>query len=151
MVEMVKDFFVNGRFRPPATEDEIKQVESELAIQFPNMIRELYLSFDGFREAIGNSAYLLPLMQNEGASSVLEFNKFMREEYIKYYPNLDFSNYLFFGSSSGDESWAINLTNQSQIIAYHHHMENEYEIVGDNILDVYINDQKEFEKVISQS
>ena len=112
------------------------------------MLKKLYLSFDGFREGIRNSAYLIPLKYNEGAGSLVETNKFYWGEYMEYYPKLNFKNYLFFGNSSKDESWAINLNNETEIIAYHHHMEDEYEIVGNDIFEVYINDQNSFHEGI---
>lgn len=148
MVEEIKSYFKNGKFNPPAINQDIVEVEDELGIKFPVVLRELYLAFNGFREEIGGAAYLLPLKSDKDGSSVLEMNKFFKEEYKQYYPSLDFSNYLFYGSSCRDEFWAINLSNKYEVIAYHHHMEDEYEIVGSNIFEVYIKDQENFVEVI---
>lgn len=151
MVEEIKEYFENGKFNSPATKQDIVEIEEELDIKFPSVLRELYLSFNGFKEGNGNAAYLLPLKSYRDGSSVLEMNKFFKEEYKQYYPSLDFSNYLFFGSSYSDETWGINLSNESEIIAYHHHMEDEYEIVGSNIFEVYIKDQENFLEVTKES
>lgn len=148
MVEKIKQYFTNGRFSFPATEKEVNEVENKLGIKIPAVLKELYLSFDGFREGTGNSSYLIPLRYNEGTGSLVEINKFYWGEYMEYYPNLNFKNYLFFGSSSSDEIWGINLDNETEIIAYHHHMEDEYEIAGNDISQVYINDQESFRESI---
>ncbi len=57
---------------------------------------------------------------------------------------VDLSRFIFFGSSSADETWGISLDDPAKIIAYHHHMEGEYEIVGADILQVYLDDEKKF-------
>ncbi|MVX67090.1 hypothetical protein GKZ28_25905 [Clostridium chromiireducens] len=147
MVEEIKKYFKNGKFNPPAIKQDIVEVEEKLGIKFPIVLRELYLTFNGFREEIAGAAYLLPLKSDKDGSSVLGMNKFFKEEYKQYYPNIDFSNYLFYGSSCSDELWAINLINESEVIAYNHHMEDVYEIVGRNIFEVYIKDQEYFLEV----
>jgi hypothetical protein len=56
---------------------------------------------------------------------------------------LKLGDYVFFGSSSGDESWGINWKREGEIIAYHHHMENEF--VGDTIVEVYLADYAKYD------
>src|SRR5438309_10882868 len=41
------------------------------------------------------------------------------------HPPIDLSAYIFFGSSSGDESWGISWRAPHVIIAYHHGMRSE--------------------------
>jgi hypothetical protein len=50
-------------------------------------------------------------------------------------PNL--KAFVFFGSSSGDEFWAINIEQPTEIIAYHHNMGDQYEVVGSSILEIW--------------
>lgn len=58
-------------------------------------------------------------------------------------PNL--KRFVFFGSSIADEMWGINTKVPSQIIAYHHHMEDQYEIVGSDIIAVFQADYSRYE------
>lgn len=50
-------------------------------------------------------------------------------------------------SSSGDDSWGINLQHPYEIIAYHHHMGDRYEIVGSNIVDVWKADYARYDEI----
>ncbi|WP_093301795.1 hypothetical protein ABL840_29650 [Variovorax sp. NFACC27] len=43
-----------------------------------------------------------------------------------------------------DELWGINWKQPGQVIAFHHHMEGAYEVVGTNIADVYRTDFTQF-------
>jgi hypothetical protein len=63
--------------------------------------------------------------------------RFHWEEIRTFWPQLDLRPYIFFGSSGGDESWGINWQQPDQIIAFHHHMEGAFEIVGVSIVEVY--------------
>jgi len=49
-------------------------------------------------------------------------------------------SFIFFGSSSGDDYWGINVHHPNQIITFHHHMQNHYELIGADILEVYRED-----------
>src|SRR5262245_6201312 len=129
-----RELFPNGRFALPATDDQIAAVERELGVRFPDQLRRLYLDCDGFREDRGNAKYLLSLTDDDFIGSLLKMTRFWWE---KSPPKLDFHTYVFFGSSSGDESWGIDCRDGTTIIAYHHHMEDEYEVIGRDILDVW--------------
>ena len=56
---------------------------------------------------------------------------------------IDLKPFLFFGMSSCDYNWAMDLSNNSRIIAYHHHMGDDTEVVRSDILTVYLADQRE--------
>ncbi len=117
----------------------IVAVELELGVTFPNELRALYEECNGLREPLGNTSYVWPLF---GETSLVRMTKFFRDEVKSIAPNApDFADYLFFGSSSADESWAIGLTEPNKIIRYHHHMGGEYEIVGEHIHAVFEADQ----------
>ena len=45
-------------------------------------------------------------------------------------------DYIFFGYSSANEVWGINLDN-IQIISYHHNMGEKFLPIGNTILNVY--------------
>ena len=101
----LREFFPNGRFSPAATEGEIASVERELGVRLPEQLRRLYLECDGFREDRGNAKYLLSLTDDDFIGSLLKLTQLWWAEPP---PNLDFRPYIFFGSSSGDESWGID-------------------------------------------
>ena len=59
----------------------------------------------------------------------------------------DLRPFLFFGSSSSDDCWGIKIERQDEIIAFHHHMEDHYEIVGKNIIDVFLADYARYDEL----
>ena len=138
---MLRQVFPNGRFWPPATEDEIKAVERMLGVPLPDQLRQLYLICDGFREDRGNAKYLFSLVEQDFIGSLVSTTNFLWTEF----KTLDLRPYVFFGSSSGDECWGINIHRPNEIIAYHHHMEDAYEVVGSDIIEVYRADYARYE------
>lgn len=144
---MLKAIFPNGRFAPPATAQQIKAVELTLGVQFPEQLRALYRECNGFRENRGNAKYLLSLTDEDFIGSLVTLTRFHWSDIKEYWPKLDLSPYIFFGSSSADEMWGINWKGTEQIIAFHHHMEGEFEVVGSNIVEVYKADYKHYGEV----
>src|SRR5262245_16993664 len=136
---ILHEMFPRGHFSPPATESAISAAEATLNILFPEQLRVLYLECDGFREDKGNAKYLLSLTENDYIGSLIKINRLWWSEW-NYYSSLRLDSFLFFGMSSGDEFWGLSLSDPSKIIAYHHHMEDEYEIVGGDILSLYKTD-----------
>ena len=130
---MLRELFPQGRFSPPASDAEIAAVEAALGVQFPKQLRDLYNICDGFREDQGNAKYLFALTDDDSIGSLLRITQFMWSE-IKV---PDLRSFIFFGSSSCDYSWGINWRKPDEVIAYHHHMEDEYELVGSKIIEVY--------------
>lgn len=141
---MIKQLFPQGSYWPAATDDQILSVEQELGVKFPDQLRTLYQQCDGFREDKGNAKYLLSLVEEDYIGSLKSITKFCWSEFKEVWPNLDLSPFIFFGSSSGDEVWGIRWRDGREIIAFHHNMEGEYEVVGTNILDVYKEDYSKY-------
>jgi SMI1 / KNR4 family (SUKH-1) len=137
MNSVLHSLFTRGRFAPPATEVQIAAVETTLGLRFPEQLRRLYFECDGFREDLGNSQYLMTLTDETAGRAVLQTTKFWWEEWPQYHPKLDFRPYVFFGWAGGGECWGINWQRPDEIIAYHHHMEDQYEVVGSEIIEVY--------------
>ena len=98
----------------------------------------LYLECNGFREDRGNAKYLLSLREEDYVGSLLTITRMLWSSIAD--PNL--KPFVFFGSSSADEHWGIRVTVPHEIIAYHHRMEDEYEVLGNDILALY---QKDYE------
>jgi hypothetical protein len=138
----IRAHFSAGIFAPPCTFDALAAVESALGVSLPQPLRELYLAFDGFRGP-GNAQYLFPLSHcADGGSSLLAMTQLFRD-----WESPDLSRFIFFGSSTADECWGLSLDDSRRIIAYHHHMEAEYEIAGSDIYEAYIADEQRYRQV----
>jgi hypothetical protein len=59
-------------------------------------------------------------------------------------PNL--KSFIFFGSSAGDETWGIDSAMPDRIIAYHH-MEDEFQVMGSDVLGVFKSDFAIYERL----
>ena len=140
---MLRQAFPNGRFSSPATESEVAAAESALGLRLPDQLRRLYFECDGFREDRGNAKYLLSLNEQDFIGSLVSTTKFMWTEF----KIPDLRPFIFFGSSSGDHCWGINPQRASEIIAYHHNMEDQYEVVGTDIIEVYRADYARYEEL----
>ena len=140
---MLRQVFPNATFWPPATESEISTAESELGIRIPAQLRTLYLICNGFREDRGNTKYLLSLIEDDFIGSLVTVTRSMWTEF--QVPNL--RPFVFFGVSSGGASWGIDWKRPTDVIAYHHHMENEYEVVGTDVVEVFRTDYARYEEL----
>jgi len=135
-----QELFPQGRFSPPATHEQITHVEAELGLRLPDQLRRLYLDCGGFREDRGNSKYLLSLVEEDYIGSLVTVTRCMWTEL----QTPDLRPFVFFGCGSGDAAWGISLQRPDQIIAYHHHMEDCYEVVGSDIMKVWRDDYKKY-------
>jgi hypothetical protein len=145
----LRGIFPAGRFAPPATTEQITAAERELGVRLPDQLRVLYLECDGFREPRGNAKYLFALFEGDSVGGLVSWTKFWWQEWREIAPNLelDFTPFVFFGSSNSDHAWGIRWQGPAEIIAYHHHMEGEYEVVGSDILAVYQQDYAGYDEL----
>lgn len=134
---MLRRTFPYGEFGAAASEGQIAAAELTLGIRFPDQLRALYLECDGFREDRGNAKYLLSLIDEDHIGSLRTVTEFCWTEFKETWPELDLTPYVFFGLSCADEFWGIRCDGSDEIIAFHHHMEGAYEVVGRSILAVY--------------
>ena len=138
-----RDLFPNARYSPPATERLIAEAQMALGVTVPEQLRNFYLQCDGFREDRGNAKYLLSLLDEDTIGSLVTITScFWDEVQIP-----DLTAFVFFGCSSGGEFWGINFQNPLEIIAYHHHMEDQFEVVGSSIQDVWKSDYALYDEV----
>ena len=119
----------------PASEDQLQAIERRLGRTLPPQLRALYLQANGFREPLGNAAYLLSL---EEMASLTEY--FWRDWPLDAPQGPDFSAYIVFGSSGADEHWAMHIAAPHQVIGYHHHMEGTPEELGNDLDAVFVRD-----------
>jgi cell wall assembly regulator SMI1 len=144
----LRALFPGGRFAAGASADQIRRAEEVLKVRLPDQLRALYLECDGFREPKGNAKYLFSLMEEDFIGSLVSVTQFWWQEWKQVAPahmRIDFTPYVFFGSSSADEVWGVAWNRPVQIIAYHHLMEGTFEIAGTDILDVYRRDYSSYE------
>ena len=145
---MLKELFPEGRFGSPVHLDRLALVEGELGITMPLPLRRLYLECDGFREPTGNAQYLFSLDDPGSDTSLVAMTRFWWFDWktiASPRSAIDFTPFLFFGSSCCDHIWGIRCNGPAEIIAYHHSMEDKYDVVGHDILDVYRKDYAEYE------
>jgi hypothetical protein len=119
----------------PATLQELQGVEAKLGVTLPLPLRTLYLQANGFREPLGNAAYLLSL---EEMASLTEY--FWRGWPLDSPQGPDFTGYIVFGSSGADEHWAIQIAAPHRVIGYHHQMEGTPEELGNELDAVFMHD-----------
>ena len=138
---MLKQVFPNAMYSPAATNETIAEAESALGVRLPDQLKALYLECDGFREDKGNAKYLFSLFEDDFIGSLVNITKFLWIEVA----SPDLKPFVFFGCSSGDEFWGINVQKPTEIIAYHHTMGAQYEIIGSNILEVWTADYARYD------
>ena len=142
----LKEAFPNGRFAQPATREKIRQTEATLGVTFPDALVALYLETDGFREPLGNAKYLLSLEEEDTIGSLVSMTEFWWEKWPRITPDgPDLKPYVFFGSSSADEAWGIRCEPPNEVIAYHHSMGSGFIEVGQDIVQVYLDDIQLYE------
>ena len=144
---LLRTLFPDGRFSRPATPLEIAEAERTIGARLPEQLRSLYMECDGFREPRGNAKYLFSLSEEDGTGSLASANRFWHHEFPKiatFCP--DFSRFIFFGSSSADENWAIDQDGLN-VIAYHHSMGDEFEVVCTEITQAFLNDFEQYDAV----
>lgn len=110
--------------------------ESRLGVQLPAQLRTRYLICYGFREDQGNAKHRFSRTDEDFIGSLVSSAEHMWAEWRKP----DRQPFLFFGSSRGDECWGIDHRRSDEIIAFHHHMHDHYEIVGTDIVQVLRDD-----------
>lgn len=119
----------------PASEEQLQGIEARLGVTLPLPLRVLYLQANGFREPLGNAAYLLSL--DEMATST---EYFWRAWPLDAPQGPDFTGFIVFGSSSADEQWAMQIAAPHRVIGYHHHMEDTPEERGNDLGAVFMRD-----------
>lgn len=129
----LREVFKEGVFYPPASDALIQRAEARLGVKIPESIASLLRDSNGFREGVGNAKYLLSLANEDTIGSIESVNEY----YWQLDSGVDLSKYLFFGFSSADEVWGINMNNESEFIAYHHSMGAEFEFAGSNVMQIY--------------
>lgn len=140
-ISRIEEIVPGALVRAPATEDTIAMAEDTLGVRLPDELRELYGQTGGFREPVGNSSYLLPLLDDEGCGSLVSQTLFFWNEWPEIcQQDVGLGDFIFFGQSGGDEIWAIRKVMPHDIIAYHHSMGENFEAQGNGVLGLFERD-----------
>ncbi len=131
-------------FGAPATEPQVATVEAVLGVHLPEQLRQLYFECDGMQEDRGGASYLHTLSSGPAGGSLLASTQFLWKHQFEW---PDMRSFVFFGRSSGDDNWGINWRKHGEIIAFHHHMQDEFEVVASDILDLFQSDYTKYEKL----
>src|SRR4051794_353112 len=104
--EAVRKHFAGNRFGSPCSASEIERAELMLKQRIPDLLRELYLAFDGFYGPASTS-FFWPLFSSEEMPGygLVDSNLGLREDTVSHYPAFVFDT-LFFGGN--ERIWGIN-------------------------------------------
>lgn len=112
-------------------------------MRLPEQLRRLYRECDGFREDRGNAKYLLSLTEVDDIGSLVSVTEFWWAEWRVP----DLRPFVFFGWSGGGDCWGVNTVRPAEVIAYHHNMGDVYEVVGSDMLALYLADYRKYEEL----
>jgi len=100
-----ENYLDNLKLKPPTYIEQIRQIESELGVSFPDNYSDFFLYSNGYEGNIGNNSYVV-IWEVE---KLIPFNKGYKVE--EFAPNL-----ILFGSDGGDIAYAFDKTNNSVTI-----------------------------------
>ncbi|HET6250579.1 MAG TPA: SMI1/KNR4 family protein [Tepidisphaeraceae bacterium] len=146
-------------FYPPADKEQIATVEKELESQFPDWLRELYLSCNGIQSKDHGDPYLYPLQKSESlANGLLEWNQFFRGQWEENLPllrqyraeiewdGLEPHRLIIIGESSGI-TWAIKIDGAPEIISYDVRNPEARDIIADDLVSVCTTNEEERQEI----
>ena len=132
----VRCIFEGFNFGPPCTPEDLVRAEHELGHPLPAVLRELYLSFDGF---LGPTAavFFSPLLQrdNSAGDSLVSFTRFLRGE--DYFPGFH-QRAVIFGSDGCGSNWGMLIDSPGVVFEWHPEQGEEYTVVGTSPLDAWL-------------
>jgi SMI1 / KNR4 family (SUKH-1) len=123
-------------FGPPCAPEDIARAEQELGHPLPAVLRELYLSFDGFPGPTG-AGFFSPLLPGDDPNSVslVGFTLSLRGE--DYFPRF-LQRAVVFGGDGCGSNWGILIESPDEIFEWHPEDGEEYSVVGGSPLDAWL-------------
>jgi len=140
----VRKAFKGFEFGPHCTEEELRQAESLLGEPIPQLLRQLYQSFNGF---LGPTAaqFLWPLRElSTGGVSFVEMNLFYRRD---SFPQRLTSQCLFYGDEGCGAQWGLKLDLPGKVIKWDAEWGEDFEIVGDDLLEVWLESKRRYDEL----
>jgi len=123
--------FAGRRFGPPCSEADVQRAEQALGELLPNVLRGLYLEFNGFSGST-DASFFWPLFGREG---LVEMNQFYRGDNL--FPQELVASCLFFGDNGCGPQWGFKRDLPGKIIQWDGEWGTDFEVVGESPLDVW--------------
>jgi hypothetical protein len=144
----VRHHFADYPFGEPCKLAEIARAESLLGQPIPTVLRDLYINFDGFLGPTGAS-FLWPLFEKKpGRGALVEMNRFLRDDDI--FPKALTSKCLFYGDAGVGSQWGVKADLAGKIVLWDAEWGEDFEIVGTDILEVWLEEKRKYDELASQ-
>ena len=144
----VRRHFAGYPFGEPCTEDQLARAESLLRQPIPPVLRRLYLDFNGFLGPT-NASFFWPLCDPKpGDIALVEMNRFFRDETV--FPQELTSKCLFYGDAGIGGQWGLKNDLPGKIILWNAEWGEDYEVVGTDLLQVWVAQKQEYDVLASQ-
>jgi hypothetical protein len=127
----VRAMFPGHSFGAPCTEEDIRRAEGALGELLPPILRELYLSFNGFLGST-NAGFFWSLFGREG---LVELNLFYRGHNV--FPAELMSQCLFFGDNGCGQQWGFKRDLPGRVIQWDAEWGQDFEIVAGDPVDAW--------------
>lgn len=135
----VRAMFAGHSFGPPCAPADIHLAETALGETLPLILRELYLAFDGFRGST-DAQFFWPLFGRDG---LVEMNQSFRGP--EDFPRELVSKCLFFGDEGTGPQWGLKRDLPDKVIRWDAEWGSDFEIAGDNPVDVWRAKKEQYE------
>lgn len=136
LAQEVRRNFEGSDFGPPCSPDDLERAEHELGHPLPPVLRELYLSFDGF---LGPTAavFFSPLFERDDSAgdSLVGFTLFLRGE--DYFPRF-LQRAVIFGGDGCGSNWGMLIDLPGVVFEWHPEQGEDYSVLGGNPLDAWL-------------
>ena len=112
----VRYHFADYQFGEPCTVEQLTQAESRLGQPIPPVLRDLYLSFNGFLGPT-SASFFWPLFEKRaGCGALVEMNRFLRDDDV--FPKSLTWKCLFYGDAGVGPQWGLNADMKGKIILW---------------------------------
>jgi hypothetical protein len=145
LATQVRALFSGCSFGEPASDAELAGAENELGEAIPDVLKQLYLAFNGFRGPT-NAAFLWPLSPRvEDELSLTATNRWLRDEEE---PRPGFARqYLFFGDAGIGSMWGIDKSPPGKVILWDPEWGEDFEDAGADPLEAWLAEKKRYDDI----
>jgi hypothetical protein len=141
VLDHISEIMRAKKFFPPADPAEIDDVEKKLGVQFPGWLRQIYLAADGFLGPTG-VRYLYRL---RGGDGVLDFNKFLRQEWNEA---TWLSKAIVFADNGVGGTLTVHWAAlNGKLIEWCYGDDSEYQVLDVDIFDVWAREQSKWDEL----
>jgi SMI1 / KNR4 family (SUKH-1) len=143
--EEVKRLFAGFRFGAACSVADIERAEAALGEPLPDVLRELYLAFDGFLGPT-DAVFFWPLFAGKwGDAGLVDLNLFLRAG--DEFPSDLVSRCIFFGDDGGGPFWGIKTDLPGKVIRWDAEWGDDFEVAGESLLEVWVTEKRSYEEL----